>query len=113
MHHADAHLDSGTRARNLGLFTTIEDFAAGRLVQAHEHVHERGLSGAVLSEQGVDLALLDAQVNVLVGEEGPEALAHVLHPQQFRHVALPHSMRTHEGKAHVTLCLPNEHNPAA
>ena len=44
------------------------------LVEAVEDVHERGLARAVLAQEGVDLAGLDGQVDVVVGHERPEGL---------------------------------------
>ena len=51
-----------------------EDLALVRLQQAVELVHQGGLAGAVLAEQGVDLAGLDGQVDVVVGHQVAEAL---------------------------------------
>ena len=44
------------------------------VVEAVEHVHQRGLAGAVLAQQGVDLARLDDEVDVVVGDQRAEAL---------------------------------------
>ena len=51
-----------------------QDLALVRLEQPVEHVHQGGLAGAVLAEQGVDLARLDRQVDVVVGDQVTEAL---------------------------------------
>ena len=51
-----------------------EDLALVRLEQAVEDVHQGRLAGAVLAEQGVDLAGLDGQVDVVVGDQVTEAL---------------------------------------
>ena len=51
-----------------------EDLALVRLEQPVEDVHQGRLAGAVLAEQGVDLARLDGQVDVVVGDQVTEAL---------------------------------------
>ena len=51
-----------------------EDLALVRPVQAVQDVHEGGLAGAVLAQQGVDLTGLDGEVDVVVGHERPEGL---------------------------------------
>ena len=51
-----------------------QDLALVRLEEPVEDVHQRGLAGAVLAEQAVDLTRLDGQVDVVVGDERAEAL---------------------------------------
>ena len=51
-----------------------QDLALVGVVEAVEHVHQRRLAGAVLAEQAVDLARLDHEVDVVVGDESAEAL---------------------------------------
>ena len=51
-----------------------EDLALVRLQQPVEDVHQGRLAGAVLAEQGVDLARLDGEVDVVVGDQVAEAL---------------------------------------
>ena len=53
---------------------STQDLALVGLHQPVEHVHQRGLARAVLAEQGVDLAGLDDQVDVVVGDQVTEAL---------------------------------------
>ena len=53
---------------------SISDLALVGAVQPVEDVHERRLAGAVLAEEGVDLALLDGQVDVVVGDHAGEPL---------------------------------------
>jgi hypothetical protein len=54
--------------------------------QAEQHVHQGGLAGAVLAQQGVDLAGLDHQVDAVVGGEGPEPLGDALELELHRHL---------------------------
>ena len=49
------------------------DLARVRPVEAGEDVHQRALAGAVLAEQGVDLAGAQLEVDVVVGDDAREA----------------------------------------
>src|SRR6185312_5715076 len=74
VHHADAgcHGVSGTREV---LHDVIEqDLALVGLVEAVEHVHQRGLARPVLAEQAVDLTGFDGQIDVVVGDEAAKPL---------------------------------------
>ena len=46
-------------------------------VNAGEHIHQRGLAAAVLSQQGEDLSPVDGQVNAIVGHHLAEAFGDV------------------------------------
>ena len=50
------------------------DLAGVGLVQPEHDVHQRALAGAVLAEQAVHLALVQGEVDVLVGDDAGEAL---------------------------------------
>ena len=56
-----------------------QDLAVIGLGQPVEDVHERGLAGAVLAEQGVDLAGPDLEVDVVVGDDARIALGDAAH----------------------------------
>ncbi len=74
VHHADAGVHRVAGAGE-GLHLVVEqDLALVGLVQAVEDVHQRGLARTVLAEQGVDLAGLHDEVDVVVGDQGAEAL---------------------------------------
>ena len=51
-----------------------QHLALARRVHAVEDLHQRRLAGAVLAEQGVDLAGPHVEVDVVVGHEVAEAL---------------------------------------
>ena len=70
VHHADAggHGVAGS-AEDDG-FVVYQDLALGGLVQPVENVHQRGLAGAVLAEQAMDLPGFDDHVDVIVGVAG-------------------------------------------
>ena len=66
--HADAQLDGlAGRVDDLGL-APDQDLALVGLLQAVEHLHQGRLAGAVLADQGVDLALGHLQVDLVVGD---------------------------------------------
>ena len=100
VHHADAQGHRVGGALDPHLFAAVEDLAVRGLVETHEDVHERGLASAVLAQQGVDLSLVNHEVHVPVGVLGTEALADVLHPQQFCHV-IPLSSQLTVRRPHV------------
>ena len=58
----------------LDLLAAHPDRAGVGLVQPEHDVHQRALAGAVLAEQAVDLALVERQVDVLVGDHAGERL---------------------------------------
>ena len=55
------------------------DLAGVGAVEPVEHVHERALAGAVLAEQGVDLAEAEVEVDAVVGDDAGEALDDAAH----------------------------------
>ena len=74
VHHADAGRHGVAGAGEVLDVVVEQDLALVGLVQAVEHVHERGLACAVLAEQAVDLAGLDGEVDVVVRDQGTESL---------------------------------------
>ena len=67
--HADAGGPGGGRRAELDRLAVDEDLALLRAVDAVEDLHQRALAGAVLAEQGVDLAGVDDEVDGVVGHE--------------------------------------------
>ncbi len=74
VHHADS-LGHGVLGVANGHDLVVDEYltAVGR-DHAVEHVHERGLARAVLSEQAVYLPWLDDEVDIPVGRERTEVL---------------------------------------
>ena len=66
--------DGVARALDLHRLAVDQDLALVGLEQPVEDVHQGRLARAVLAEQGVDLAGLDGQVDVVVGDQVAEAL---------------------------------------
>jgi hypothetical protein len=71
-HHADPSPDGVAGAFDLDGLVVHEDLALVRLQQSIQDVHQRGLAGAVLAEQRVDLAGFDGEVDVIVRDEATE-----------------------------------------
>ena len=90
VHHADAELDGVHGGVELGLLAIHPDLALGGLVQAVEDVHQCGFPRAVFADQGMDLALPHAEIDVPVGDDPREA-----------HGDMPHI----DGKLHRDLLL--------
>ena len=65
-------------------FAVEQDLALVGRGQPVEDVHERGLAGAVLAEQGVDLARADVEVDVVVGDHARVALGDAAHLERRR-----------------------------
>ncbi len=82
--HSDAGSYGVARRADPGLLTADQNAPRIRLVETVQDPHEGRLACTVLSEQGVDFALLECEVDSLVGGERPEALVDVLHPDRRR-----------------------------
>ena len=54
-----------------------DDLALIRLVEAVQDVHQGGFAGAILPQQGMDLALLEGQVDMIIGQHTGETLGDV------------------------------------
>jgi hypothetical protein len=74
VHHRDAGVERIARRVELDRLAPQPDLPAVRTVEAGEDVRQRRLAGAVLAEQRVDLAGGRLEVDVLVGDDGGEAL---------------------------------------
>ena len=87
--HTDAQL-LGIFGRRDGHFLTIHIYGtAVRLVNAGEHIHQRGLAGTVFSQKRQDLARTGSQVNVLIGNHTAKGFGYAPHfdSKVFRHIA--------------------------
>ncbi|CRH72583.1 Uncharacterised protein [Chlamydia trachomatis] len=81
VHHADPGGDRVAGPLEDDGRPVDEDLPLVGLVESVEDVHERRFSGAVLSEEGVNPSFLDGEVNVVVRDQGPEALRN---PPEFQ-----------------------------
>ena len=74
VHHADAAGDGVAGVAEGDLLAVDGDGALVRLLHAVEDLHQGGLAGAVLADEGVDGAAADGDVDVVVGDDAGEAL---------------------------------------
>ena len=74
MHHAEAGRDGDGRVGKHRLLAVDPDLAFVGLQQAEQYVHQRRLAGAILADDGVDLAALDGEVDAVIGDERTETL---------------------------------------
>ena len=65
--HADAKPAGGAGARNSHRLALPDDLAARRRKNAEQHLHQGGLAGAVLAEQGMGFTGLDGEVDAVAG----------------------------------------------
>ena len=61
------------------LHAVLLDDALLGLIQAEQHAHQRGFARAVLTQQGVDLTLLQLKRDVVVGDDTGKPLCDVQH----------------------------------
>ena len=73
VHHADAQRDGVVGVADADLAAVDEDFALVRAVEAVDDVHQGGFAGAVFAQQAQHLALVQRQVDVVVGQHAGEA----------------------------------------
>ena len=76
--HPDTRRDGVLRGVEADRLAVEQDLALVRLQQPVQHVHQRGLAGAVLAEQGVHLAGGHRQVDLVVGHQRTEPLGDAL-----------------------------------
>ena len=82
VHHADAGRDRVAGALEDDGLAVDDDLALVGGVEPVEHVHQGGFAGAVLAQQGVDLAGFDPQVDLVVGHQRAEPLGDALQFKQ-------------------------------
>ena len=85
--HADAQRKGVLRGADGHLFPVDEDLPLVRVVDAGDHVHQRGLAAAVFSKYGQDLAVAHGQIDPVVGDHLAEPLGDV---PQFNGVCISH-----------------------
>ena len=85
--HADPQVDRVARRAHLDRLAVDQDLALVRPVEAVEDVHQRRLPGAVLAEQGVNLAAAQVEVDLVVRDHAREALRDALQLEEWRLVS--------------------------
>ena len=79
VHHADAGVDGVAGIVHLDLLAVDQDVAGGGLEQAVELVHQRRFARAVFTQDRVDLAFVDREIDPVVGDKIAEFLDDVAH----------------------------------
>ena len=87
--HADAQIVGIVGVVDLDLLPVLADLALLRLIQPEKHAHERGLSRAVFTQKGVDLAFFQLQRDVVVGNDAGEPFGDIQHLDRI----LGHTLR--------------------
>ena len=100
MNHADTQRIGRARIFDLCLFAVHEDLALFRLIKAEQDAHQRRFTGAVLAQKGVDLAIADAQGDVVIRDD---ARKHLRDVQQLDRIVV-HKMIPLVGKRHSAPC---------
>ena len=75
--HADLVVECVLRAADRDRLSADQDLAVVGEVDACEHIHQRGLAAAVFAEQGQNLAVIDRQVDPVVGDNRAKTLGDV------------------------------------
>ena len=77
------------RRQQLGNILALEnDLAGGLREEAADQIEERGLAGAVRTDDGAQLALLDRHRHAVDGDQAAEMLRYIFDAQQAHDVAL-------------------------
>ena len=79
VHHADVQFGGVVRREGLHFFAADVHLALVRLIHAEQNAHQRGLSGAVFAQQREDLALFDAEADVVAGYDAGKAFGDMTH----------------------------------
>ena len=82
MHHADAQRDGIFGAGDFDLLAVDQDRAGIHGMESIENLHQGALAGAVLPQQGMDLARFDGEVNIVVGDDSRESLDDLSHRER-------------------------------
>ena len=74
VHHTDSQGNGFLRRTDIHFFASQIDFTRVRLINAGQHIHQRGFARAVFAKQGQNFALADVQIDPIVGDHRAEAL---------------------------------------
>ena len=77
--HADAEIIGIIRVHDLNRLSVLADLPHFSLIEAKEDAHQSGFSGAVLTQQRVDLATLQLKCDVVVGDDARKHFCDVKH----------------------------------
>ena len=77
MHHAQSSLDRIERRVKAHRLPAQQNLALVRRIQAVKDIHQRGLACTIFADQRPDFALVDAQINPVIGQYTGEAFGDV------------------------------------
>ena len=86
VNHADAQGIGVVRVVDPDLHAVLFDHALLGLVKTEQNAHQRGFSGAVFPQQGVNFTLFQLERNVVVRDDTGEALRNVYHFDCVRYI---------------------------
>ena len=83
VNHADMQVECDFRRSDGDGFSIDGDLAAVWEIDARQHIHERGFSAAVLTEQRENFPSLDVKANFVVRYHLTEGLGDVDHSDRY------------------------------
>ena len=78
MDHADAQIVRIPGGSDLRRLSVHQNLTAVRIINSRNHIEERGLSAAVLSQERQYLPFVNLQRDILICNDFPESLCHML-----------------------------------
>ena len=105
--HSDAFADGIGRRGDRYLLAVHRDLARIGPVQAVEDPHEGALAGAVLPEEGVDLAAAYVEVDVIVGDHPGEAFGYACHLEERNALQIEVLLGCRDGHHDRSFLLPS------
>ena len=79
VHHADAKTVGIVGVVDLDDLAVLFDDAFLGLIQTEQHAHQRGFTGAVFTQECVDLALAQLEGDIVVCDDSGETLGDIEH----------------------------------
>ncbi len=83
VNHADMQIECVLRRSDGDWFPVDGDLAAVREIDTRQHIHERGFSAAVFTEQRENFSSLDVKANFVVRYHLTEGLGDVDHSDRY------------------------------
>ena len=77
VNHADAEPQRIARRGDGTLLPADEDRTVVWMIDARKHIHKRCLAGSIFAKQGENLALLDGQVDIIIGDNRAKGLCNI------------------------------------
>jgi hypothetical protein len=85
MNHPNTRSDCISGRMNLFSSAIDEDLSGIRLIKTEQNVHQGRFSSSVFTEKGMDLSLLHAEIDTIIGYHPGKAFMDPYHFQRFRH----------------------------